>query len=119
MNSSPENQHFNLRTEREKCSKSWNICHVDFLILYLPNYTQPTRKLQPHHISEKKKNSRVKYKLFKNLELAIFQHLTKVGCHILTESTLFDLLNDIPISSSSLLVEMAMSWVCHFSVVTP
>ena len=30
-----------------------------------------------------------------------------------------ELLNDTPNSSPSPLVEMVISWVCHFSVVTP
>ena len=34
------------------------------------------------------KNKQNKYKLFKR-KLALFQHLSKVGCHLLTESTEF------------------------------
>ena len=57
------------------------------------------------------------------IKLGIFQHLTKVGCRLLTESTeaiwkLFDLLNYTAISSSSPQAEMAMSWTGHVSVVS-
>ena len=64
--------------------------------------------------------SQHKSKLFKK-KLAIFQHSTKVGCRRLTESTneSDDLLNNTPISSPSPQAETAMSWVGHFSVVTP
>ena len=48
----------------------------------------------------------------------IFQHLTKVDCHLLTESSkvtwkLFDLLNATLSPSSSPQLEMAMSSMCH------
>ena len=61
-------------------------------------------------------------------KLAIFQHLTKeagVVQPLETESSVAvsktsdALLNGTPTSSPSLLAEMAMSWLCHFSVVTP
>ena len=66
-------------------------------------------------------------------KLAIFQHVTKAGCCPLSESTVAieseisvavsnesdEILNDISISSPSPPAEIAMSWVCHFSVVAP
>ena len=70
--------------------------------------------------------------MFKPKKLAIFKHLTIMGCCLLSERILAirkqnfsscsnkgaGLLNDTPTSSPSPLVEMAMSWVCHFSVLT-
>ena len=63
-----------------------------------------------------------KRKLFE--KLAIFKHLTKVGCRLLTESIEAsnesdDLINDTPTSSPSPQAEMAMSLVGHFGVMTP
>ena len=53
-------------------------------------------------------------------KLAIFLHLTKVGClHLKAVSNESDdLLNDTHTSSPSQQAEMSMSWMGHFSVVT-
>ena len=72
-----------------------------------------------------------------NIKMLLFQYkrklfkkachlyaLTKMGCRLLAESIEAsnesgDLINDTPTSSPSPLAEMAMSWVGHFSAVTP
>ena len=58
------------------------------------------------------------------IKLAIFQQLTKVGCHLLTYLKAVskendDILDDTPTSSPSQQAEIVMSWVGHFSVVKP
>ena len=81
--------------------RTFTVCHVDFLILHLPNYTQPTRKLQPHHISEKKKIG--ESSTYISFSKKLYSHLSCSTCQLLTEIT--KLLTYPPQA------KMALSWV--------